>query len=85
MADSSCPAFFKRASSPVSLPISHLGPILRHPGSSPPAIERPSRMVATWTVLGPAVHPVVWTSGLSWELQPRTIIDDPPLETQEPF
>ncbi|KAL1485285.1 hypothetical protein MTO96_010196 [Rhipicephalus appendiculatus] len=42
MADSSCPAFFKRASSPVSLPISHLGPTLRHPCPSPPAIERPS-------------------------------------------
>ncbi|KAH7943422.1 hypothetical protein HPB52_007853 [Rhipicephalus sanguineus] len=43
------------------------------------------RTVATWTVLDSTDRPVAWTSRLPWEIQPRPLLGDPPLDAPEPF
>ncbi|KAH7951789.1 hypothetical protein HPB52_012950 [Rhipicephalus sanguineus] len=49
-----------------------------------PAIERLCP-VATWTVLDSADRSVPWTSRRPWEIQPRPLLGDPPLDAPEPF
>ncbi|KAH7969525.1 hypothetical protein HPB52_019296 [Rhipicephalus sanguineus] len=58
-------------------------PAVREP-RYPPSRGR-VRTVATWTVLDSTDRPVAWTSRLPWEIQPRPLLGDPPLDAPEPF
>ncbi|KAH7969571.1 hypothetical protein HPB52_019636 [Rhipicephalus sanguineus] len=58
-------------------------PVVRGP-RYPPSRGR-VRTVATCTVLDSTARPVAWTSRLPWEIQPRPLLGDPPLDAPHPY
>ncbi|KAH7982842.1 hypothetical protein HPB52_018969 [Rhipicephalus sanguineus] len=72
-----------RRSHSRSAPWEDRSPAVRGP-CYPPSRGR-VRAVATWTVLDSTDHPVAWTLRLPWEIQPRPLLGEPPLDAPEPF